>query len=51
MVNVFMKRDYIYPITEVNVYVHTSVLCASGDSNDPAVVSVDPNPVNNTVIE
>ena len=49
MVNVFMKRNYIYPIVEVSMCVRTSVLCASGETNP--VVSVDPNPVSNTVID
>ena len=45
-----MKRTYIYPIVEVSMCVRTSVLCASGDSGNTKVVTVDPNPVNNTII-
>ena len=50
MVNVFMKRTYIYPIVEMSAYVRTSVLCASGASGDPTV-PVNTNPLNDTTIE
>ena len=49
MVNVFMKRTYIYPIVEMSAYVRTSVLCASGDSNPTVTVNADP--LNNQIIE
>ena len=47
MVNVFMKRNYIYPIVEVSMCVRTSVLCASGDPTVP----VNTNPLDDTTIE
>ena len=41
-----MKRTYINPITEIQVCMQTSVLCASGDLTAP----VNTNPIDDTII-
>lgn len=41
-----MKKEYIYPIVEVDMCVRTSVLCASGDPTVP----VNTNPLEDQII-
>ena len=44
-----MKRNYIYPTTEVCACIRTSMLCASGDSTTTTTVNTEP--INDVVID